>query len=124
MSLNGPTRPFPPKSQVETKPDKCHQIGAGLLQLINPSPPQQLPALGVALTFHLKLVYLKPMNATFSPIESEFATNEEAEAYDRWFRNKVRTAINDPRPPIPHDQVMAETRALLARKKSATTSQS
>jgi len=69
-------------------------------------------------------VYLKPMNATFSPIESEFATNEEAEAYDRWFRNKVRTALNDPRPPIPHDQVMAETRALLARKKSATTSQS
>lgn len=51
--------------------------------------------------------------ATLSPIESEFATTEEAEAYDVWFRRKVETSLADPRPAIPHDQVMAEMRALI-----------
>ena len=49
-----------------------------------------------------------------SPIESEFASTEEAEAYDLWFRAKVEEALNDPRPGIPHDQVMAEMQAIIA----------
>lgn len=57
------------------------------------------------------------MNADLSPIESEFATLEEAEAYDLWFCNQVQEAIADPRPSIPHDQVMAEMRALIAAKR-------
>ncbi|HWK47480.1 MAG TPA: antitoxin [Stellaceae bacterium] len=50
-----------------------------------------------------------------SPIESEFATTEEAEAYDRWFRAKVQASLDDPRPAIPHDQAMAEIDAIIAQ---------
>ncbi len=51
-----------------------------------------------------------------SPIESEFASTEEAEAYDVWFRARVREALDDPRPGIPHDQVMAEMQAIIDGK--------
>lgn len=47
------------------------------------------------------------------PIESEFASTEDEEAYDRWFRAKVERSLEDTRPPIPHDQVMAEMKALI-----------
>jgi hypothetical protein len=55
--------------------------------------------------------------AKLSPIESEFATTEEAEAYDLWFRAKVQEALDEPGPGIPHDVVMAEMRALIESKK-------
>jgi hypothetical protein len=48
-----------------------------------------------------------------SPIESEFASTEEAEAYDVWFRAKVQEALDDPGAPIPHDEVMAEMQAII-----------
>lgn len=64
------------------------------------------------------------MPTALSPIESEFATTEEAEAYDRWLRAKVQKSLDDPRPNIPHDQVMARTRALLAKKRKTATSNS
>jgi len=57
------------------------------------------------------------MKAVFSPIESEFATAEDAEAYDRWFRTRVQEAIDDPHPSIPHDEVMAKMRAIIASKR-------
>ncbi len=50
------------------------------------------------------------------PIESEFASTEEAEAYDAWFRAKVREALDDSRPGIPHEQVMAEMQAIIDGK--------
>lgn len=43
-----------------------------------------------------------------SPIESEFATTEEA--HDAWVRAKVEKVLASTKPRIPHDQVMAETR--------------
>ena len=55
-----------------------------------------------------------------SPIVSEFETEEEAEAYDKWFRAKVEAALADPRPGIPHDEVMAEMRKLIAEKSGKT----
>ena len=57
------------------------------------------------------------MNTVLSPIESEFATAEEAEAYARWFRAKVQESLDDPRPNVPHDEVMAEMRQLLEDKR-------
>ena len=54
------------------------------------------------------------MNTNLSPIESEFATVEEAEAYDCWFRAKVQASLDDDRPSIPHDQVMAEMDMIIA----------
>jgi len=52
------------------------------------------------------------------PIVSEFATTEEAEAYDSWFRAKVAEAIDDPDPGAPHDEVMARIQTIIddARK--------
>lgn len=40
-----------------------------------------------------------------------------AAAYDAWFRAQVQEAIDDPRPSVPHDQVMANVRALIERKR-------
>lgn len=36
--------------------------------------------------------------------------------YDRWFRAQVQEAIDDPRPSVPHDQVMAEMRGIIESK--------
>lgn len=47
-----------------------------------------------------------------TPVESEFATTEEVEAYDAWFRAQVEASLADPRPGIPHEQVMAELHAI------------
>lgn len=55
------------------------------------------------------------MNAVLSPIVSEFETEEQAANYDRWFRAKVEASLADPRPSIPHDQVMAEMDAIIAQ---------
>lgn len=54
------------------------------------------------------------MSAQLSPIVSEFETEEQAASYDRWFRAKVQASLDDPRPNIPHDQVMAEAEAIIA----------
>jgi len=51
--------------------------------------------------------------ATLSPIESAFATTEEATAYDRWFRAKAQASLDDPRPAVAHDAVMAELEGLI-----------
>lgn len=64
------------------------------------------------------------MTAILSPIVSEFDTEEQAASYDRWFRAKVEASRADPRHSIPHDQVMAEMRALLARKRASSTPRS
>jgi hypothetical protein len=47
------------------------------------------------------------------PIESEFASTEEAEAYDAWFRAKVERSLANPGPGIPHDEVMARMKAII-----------
>jgi hypothetical protein len=57
------------------------------------------------------------MSVQLSPIVSEFETEEQAASYDRWFRAKVQASLDDPRPNIPHDQVMAEMRALIESKR-------
>ncbi len=54
--------------------------------------------------------------AKLTPIESEFATSEEAEAYDAWFRAKVEQAMASTTPPIPHEEVMAQLRVIIDAK--------
>jgi len=46
------------------------------------------------------------MSAELSPIVSDFETEEEAAEYDLWYRAKVQAALDDPRPPIAHDEAM------------------
>jgi hypothetical protein len=55
--------------------------------------------------------------AALTPIESEFATSEDAAAYDAWFRAKVERAMASAKPSIPHDQVMAMAQAVLDKHK-------
>lgn len=52
---------------------------------------------------------IKPLD----PIISEFATEEQATSYDRWFRAKVQASLDDPRPSVPHDEAMARIRATI-----------
>ncbi|MCJ7997311.1 type II toxin-antitoxin system RelB/DinJ family antitoxin [Rhizobium cremeum] len=40
-------------------------------------------------------------------------------AHDAWFREKVREALADDRPPASHDVVMDEVQALIDRKRRA-----
>ena len=54
------------------------------------------------------------MNAVLSPIESEFATQEEAQAHDAWFRQCVLESLADTRPAVPHDQAMARIHQVIA----------
>lgn len=53
------------------------------------------------------------MDTQLSPIESEFATTEQASSYESWLRAKVRNSLNDSRPAIPHDEVMSEMEAII-----------
>ena len=47
------------------------------------------------------------MNTKFDTIVSEFDSSDYEAEYKAWFRAKVAKASADPRPVIPHDQVVA-----------------
>ncbi|MDO7843271.1 type II toxin-antitoxin system RelB family antitoxin [Sphingomonas immobilis] len=53
-----------------------------------------------------------------TPIESEFASTEEAEAYDAWFRAKVEKSLASTKPRIPHDRAMAMAQAVIDKHKN------
>jgi DNA-damage-inducible protein J len=45
----------------------------------------------------------------------------DPDAYDAWFRAKVREALDDPRPSVPHAQAMQEVQDAIDRKRRART---
>jgi len=53
------------------------------------------------------------MSTALSPLVSEFETTEQEASYNEWLRAKVAASLADPRPAIPHDEVMAEMDALI-----------
>ncbi|MFK7702275.1 stability determinant [Pseudomonas caspiana] len=53
------------------------------------------------------------MSALLSPIVSEFETQEQADSYDRWFREKVQRSLDNPGSVVPHDEVMAKMDAII-----------
>ncbi|EFA4864808.1 antitoxin [Escherichia coli] len=55
------------------------------------------------------------MSTALSPIVSEFETTEQENSYNEWLRAKVASSLADPRPAIPHDEVMAEMENLIAQ---------
>ena len=55
------------------------------------------------------------MNSVLDPIISEFETENQAANHDQWFRTKVQQALDSKAPRIPHDQVMAEMEAIIAK---------
>ena len=48
------------------------------------------------------------MNTVLSPLVSEFETEEQEASYTAWLKAKVQASLDDTRPSVPHDQVMAE----------------
>jgi hypothetical protein len=60
------------------------------------------------------------MTTKLDPIISEFDTQEEADAYDAWFRAKVQKALDDKRPSVPHDEAMARVRETIRRAAKKT----
>lgn len=49
------------------------------------------------------------------PIVSEFETEEQAAAYDAWFKAKVQEAMESNKPAIPHDEVVRRMEERVAR---------
>ncbi len=43
----------------------------------------------------------------------------EAAAYNQWLAAEIQDAIDDPRPSVPHDEVMARMDARIARHKAS-----
>ncbi|MGJ8518415.1 type II toxin-antitoxin system RelB family antitoxin [Carnimonas bestiolae] len=58
------------------------------------------------------------MRTPFDPRISEFATQEDADSYDKWFREKIERSLADTRPGVPHDQLMAELDEIIAKTES------
>jgi hypothetical protein len=56
------------------------------------------------------------MSENPSPTDSAFATAEEAEAYEHWFRMKVQKSLDDQRPTAAHEDVMAALRKIIEVK--------
>jgi hypothetical protein len=63
------------------------------------------------------------MSAVLSPIMSEFETLEQEASYIVWLKAKVQASLDDTRPGISHDEVMAEMDALIAESESCQTPQ-
>jgi hypothetical protein len=55
------------------------------------------------------------MDDSRSPIVSEFDSAEQEAEYKAWLEAKVRESLADPRPPIPHDEVMAKMDAVIEK---------
>ncbi|EFN7975825.1 antitoxin [Escherichia coli] len=55
------------------------------------------------------------MSTALSPLVSEFETVEQENSYNKWLQAKVAASLSDPRPAIPHDEVMAEMEQLIAQ---------
>lgn len=64
------------------------------------------------------------MNAVLSPIVSEFETQEAADSYDIWFREKVKKSMENTEPRIPHDQAMVQLDTELKNRRVARANRS
>ena len=54
------------------------------------------------------------MTIKLDPLVSEFETQEQADSYDAWVRERVERSMQDKRPRVPHDEAMARIDALIS----------
>jgi len=54
------------------------------------------------------------MNALFEPLTPDVASAEEEASHTAWLQAKLARSIADPRPRIPHDEVMRRVEARIA----------
>ena len=57
----------------------------------------------------------KSTSQPYDPLVSEYDDAEHEARHTAWIQAKVARSLADPRPTIPHAQVMAEMRALLVK---------
>jgi DNA-damage-inducible protein J len=62
-----------------------------------------LERLGITVSDAVRILLTRTANEGALPFE----LLQSSEAHDKWFRAKVQEALNDPRPPIPHEEVLA-----------------
>jgi len=77
-----------------------------------------LEAMGLTVSDAVRILLTRTANEGAPPFELVADTA----AHDAWFRAKVREALDDPRPGIPHEEVeahFARRRAAAARKADA-----
>jgi len=60
-------------------------------------------------------ISVRKLSREFQELREFVKRQREAREHDAWFRAKVQEAIDDPRPGIPHDVVLDETRAIIDR---------
>jgi DNA-damage-inducible protein J len=75
-----------------------------------------LGELGITVSDAVRILLTRTANEGALP----FALTQNSAEHDAWFRAKVREALDDPRPAIPHEQVeahFAERRAKALLKK-------
>lgn len=60
------------------------------------------------------------MSAQLSPIVPEFKTQKQADSHDRWLRRKVQESLDDARPGLTHDEVMAEMEAIISQAEACS----
>jgi len=62
----------------------------------------------------------KSKSDAFSPIPSvAMREAHQASAYSKWLKSEIQKAIDDPRPSVPHDDVMRAMRQKLASLSAA-----
>jgi hypothetical protein len=62
------------------------------------------------------MVYALPMNRAHLDF-GESDPPDDPEAYEKWFREQVQAALDDPRPSIPHEQALREIAALIEERR-------
>ncbi|WP_421758817.1 antitoxin [Devosia sp.] len=56
-----------------------------------------------------------PPVVEYDPLVSEFPNSAAEASYEKWLIARVQKSLADPRPSIPHADVMAEAEAIIAR---------
>ena len=89
---------------------------SGLVQTrIDPEVKERAAAvlgeLGITVSDAVRILLTRTANEGALPFE----LTQSTAAYDAWFRAKVREALDDPRPAVPHEKVKAR----FARRKAA-----
>ena len=49
------------------------------------------------------------------PLRYEFDSAQEYQDYDAWFRAKVQEALDSTEPTVPHDEVVKDVKAIIAK---------
>jgi len=78
---------------------------------------ETLASFGLTISDAVRILLTRVVNEGGLPA----GLTSDPQAHDAWFRAKVRDALADRRPNVPHQAVMDEVQALIDRKRRART---